>query len=141
MKKLFFGIVNWLSDFIYKNWPLYERKPVSEKDINKMSLNDLMLKKESERDYLYAGIPIILTLLWVIASIDNLWRDSLFIVLLVIVSVNLTVAVEEKKENIKIYDKLISKKMKEQEDKDEKYKKEMLKYLSNIEKGLNDNNK
>ena len=120
---------------------MYERKPVSEKDINKMSLNDLMLKKESERDYLYAGIPIILTLLWVIASIDNLWRDSLFIVLLVIVSVNLTVAVEEKKENIKIYDKLISKKMKEQEDKDEKYKKEMLKYLSNIEKGLNDNNK
>lgn len=67
---------------------------------------------------------------------DNfLWKLSFFILLLIAL-INLTVAIEEKKENIKIYDKFISKKLKEQKNKEEKYEKEIINYLKEINNNL-----
>ena len=73
--------------------------------------------------------------------LDDLWRKSWFTFLLLIVWVNVAVALQEKKENIKIYDKVIIKKLKEKREDDKKYQKEILKSLKNIEKRLNDNDK
>lgn len=141
MKKLWFYILDKLWDFIYKHRNLYERKPVYAKDLKNKSLEELLLLKDSERDFLSLNVPIVLWIFWVIFIFDDfLWKISFFILFLIAL-VNLTVAVEEKKENIKIYDKLISKKMQEQKRKEEKHKKEILKYLNNIEKELNDNKK
>ena len=141
MKKIWFYILDKLRDFIYKHRNLYERKPIYEKNLKNKSLDKLLLLKESERDFLSLNVPIVLWIFWVIFIFDNfLWKISFFILFLIAL-VNLTVAVEEKKENIRIYDKLISKKMKDQERKEENYKKEILKYLNNIEKELNDNKK
>ena len=140
MKKLRF-YVDKLRDFIYKHWNLYERKPVYEKKLKNKSLNELILLKESERDYLSLNIPIALGILWAMTILDDFWWKSWCVFFLLIVWVNIAVALEEKKENIKIYNKFINKELKKKEKSEEKYKKEILKYLSNIEKGLNDNGK
>lgn len=132
MKKLWFNTGEILRNFIYNNRLFYKKRPAIEENLKKESLNDLILLKETERDYLSLNVPIALGILWAMTVLDDFWWKLCFIFLLLIVWVNIAVALEEKKENIKIYDKLISKKMKEQEDKDEKYKKEMLKYLEKI---------
>lgn len=141
MKKLWFSILDKLRDFIYKHRNLYERKPVHEKNLKNKSLDELTLLKESEHDYLSLNIPIVLGSLWAMTVLDDLWRKSWFTFLLLIVWVNVAVALQEKKENIKIYDKVIIKKLKEKREDDKKYQKEILKSLKNIEKRLNDNDK
>ena len=141
MKKLWFYILDKLRDFIYKHRNLYERKPVYEKDLKNKSLDELILLKESERDYLSLNIPIVLGILWTMTVLDDFWWKSWFIFLLIIVWVNVAVALQEKKENTKIYNKIINQKLKEKREDDKKYQKEILKYLKNIEKRLNDNGK
>lgn len=132
MKKIWFNIGEILWNFIYNNRLFYKKRPAIEEDLKKESLNDLIFLKETERDYLSSNVSIVLGIFWVMFVFDDsLWKIAFFILFLIAL-VNLTVAVEEKKENIKIYNKLISKKMKEQERKEEKYKKEMLKYLEKI---------
>jgi len=141
MKNLWSWTGEIIRNFIYKHRLFYKKRPVFEKDLKKESLDNLISLKEAERDYLSSNVTIVLWIFWVIFIFDNfLWKISFFILFLIAL-VNLTVAVEEKKENIRIYDKLISKKMKDQERKEENYKKEILKYLNNIEKELNDNKK
>ncbi len=138
MKKLWFYILDKVRDFIYKHRNLYKRKPVYEKDLKNKTLDELILLKESEHDYLSLNIPIALGILWAMTVLDHFWWKSWFVFFLLIVWVNIAVALEEKKENIKIYNKFINKEFKKKEKSEEKYKKEILKYLSNIEKGLND---
>jgi hypothetical protein len=60
---------------------------------------------------------------------------------LFITLVNIWVAIEEIKENIKIYDKVIKRKLKAQRKNEEEYKKDIIRYLKDIEKGLNNKGK
>lgn len=132
MKKLWSWTSEIIRDFIYKHWLFYEKRPVFEKDLKKESLDNLISLKEAERDYFSLNIPLALGIFSVIFIFDDfLWKISFF-ALFLIVLVNLAVAIEEKKENIKIYDKVINEKLKEQKRKEEKYKKEILKYLKKI---------
>lgn len=134
MKKLWFYILDKLRDFIYKHRNLYERKPIYEKNLKNKSLDELLILKESERDYLSLNIPIILGILWAMTTINDFKWKLCFIFLLAIIWVNIAVALEEKKENIKIYNKVISKKLKEKREDEEKYQKEILDYLKLISK-------
>lgn len=132
MKKIWFNIGEILWNFIYNNRLFYKKRPAIEEDLKKESLNNLIFLKETERDYLSSNVTIALGIFWVIFIFDDfLWKISFFILFLIAL-VNLTVAVEEKKENIKIYDKVINEKLKEQERKEEKYKKETIRYLKKI---------
>jgi hypothetical protein len=54
-------------------------------------------------------------------------------VVLIIICVNISVAFKEKRENIEIYNKVILKKMKEHDKKEEKFKKDVLQYLKQSE--------
>lgn len=141
MKKLWSWTGEIIRNFIYKHRLFYKKRPVFEKDLKKESLDNLISLKEAERDYLSSNVTIVLWIFWVIFIFDNfLWKISFFILFLIAL-VNLTVAVEEKKENIRIYDKVINEKLKVQNEKNDRYQKEILRYLKNIEKGLNDNDK
>lgn len=98
----------------------------------------MILLKDAEHDYLSLNVPTALWILWIIFIFDNFLWKFCFFVLFIVVLVNLAVAFEEKKENIKVYDKVINKKLKDQNEKNDRYQKEILRYLKNIEKGLND---
>lgn len=123
-------------NFIYKWWPLYDKKPVSEKELKHKSLDELILLKESERDFLSIKIPIIIGILWVMLSINNaFWRGCMIVVLVVSV-VNIWVAHEDKKKNIEIYNKVILEKTEEKNKKEEKYRKEISSYLNEISESI-----
>lgn len=125
-----------LEKFIYENRPLYTKNSVSEKDLDNKSLNELLLLKESERDYLSLNVPTALAIIWLMFIFDDFLWKLWFFILLIIVLVNLAIAVEEKKENISIYNKVINKKLKEKESKEEKYKKEISSYLKSISENI-----
>ena len=123
-------------DFIYKWRPLYNKKPISENDLKNKSLDELILMKESERDFLSINIPIVIGILWIMFSInDVIWKVCMLVVL-VIFSVNIWVAHEEKKKNIETYNKVILEKTEEKNMKEEKYRKEIASYLKEICDGI-----
>ena len=81
----------------------------------------------------FCRIPVILWILWIMTFFDNLFWKIWFFLLLVIILVSVSVAFENKKENIKIYNEILVEKLKSKNKFDEKYKNEILKYLKNIE--------
>ncbi len=134
----YFIMKKWSSDdllqkFIYNSRPLYKKNPVYEKDIKDKSVNKLIILKESEHDYLSINIPLALWLLWILTLFNNIVFKIIIIVVLIIICVNISVAFKEKRENIEIYNKVILKKMKEHDKKEEKFKKDVLQYLKQSE--------
>ena len=119
-------------DFIYKWWPLYNKKPILEDDLKNKSLDELILMKESERDFLSINIPIVIGILWIMFSINDVVWKVCMLVILVIFAVNIWAAHEDKKKNIEIYNKIILKKTEEKNKKEEKYRKEISNYLRRI---------
>lgn len=141
MKNLIFKLFEKFRNFIYKKWPLYKKKPINEKFLKNKSIDELQLSKQAEHDFLSLNIPIIIWTLWAISFFDNIYRKYWLLFVLFITLVNIWVAIEEIKENIKIYDKVIKRKLKAQRKNEEEYKKDIIKYLKDIEKGLNNKGK
>jgi hypothetical protein len=109
----------------------YNTNPVDEKELEKKTLDELVLKKWEELNIFTTDIPVLVTIWVALFTYQySIWY-GIWITLLVCVIVEwYIVAVRNTtKDNIKKYDKAILKKMKEEREENEKYKKEVLKYL------------
>ena len=137
MKNQLFEFYDDLWNLIYEKWPLYEKKPIHKKNLKNKSIDEIKFLKEEAHDYLTNNIPEILTIFWLVLTINILRIKFIFIILLIIVGVNIWVAQEEKENNIKIYNEILSEKLKEKKDDEKKYQNDILKYLKRIEKWLN----
>ena len=113
----------------------YKTTPIDEKELEKKSLDELVLEKGEQLNIFSTDIPVLVTI-WVALFTYQytLQPYAIWIFLIVcifiewwIVSVRNTT-----KDNIKKYDKAILQKMKEEREENEKYKKEILKYLKKI---------
>lgn len=120
-------------NFIYQKCPLYKKNLVNKEDLKNKTIDEIILMKENENSFLSYNIPVILWILWIMTFFDNLFWKIWFFLLLVIILVSVSVAFENKKQNIKIYNEILVKKLKSKNKFDEKYKNEILKYLKNIE--------
>lgn len=109
----------------------YKTNPVDEKELEKKSLDELVLEKEEQLNYFNTDIPIMVTIWVALFTYQySIWY-GIWITLLVCVIIEwYIVAVRNTTvENIKKYDKVILEKMKEERKENEKYRKEVLKYL------------
>lgn len=122
----------WIPKFLLKN------AIVEEKNLTNKSLDELLVLKDEEHDFLSINIPILVAIWIAILPIKDLWNWRtllIYYLIWIIISFYIIEVNEVAKKNMKLYNKVISKKMKEQRDREEEYKKEISSYL----KGINEN--
>lgn len=105
-----------------------------EKNVEKLSLQELIFAKEVQRDYISQNIPISLSA-FALTTVSwkegiSLWMSLIFIWLIVFLIYNYSVA----KKNIETYNIAIIKKMKESLEEESKYREEILLLLKSIQK-------
>ena len=130
------------------------KKELTEEDLKNKSLEELILLKDEEHDFLSINIPIIVSCLGIIASVDltlnpQIWEQyprapicvwGMLIIFIILLSLTLR-AISKKhkkvKKNLRIYDKVILKKLKELRKSDEEFKNRVINSLEEIQKKLN----
>lgn len=108
---------------------------VEEKDLINKSLDELILLKDEEHDFLSINIPILAAIWIALLPMKNSWNWRIlfcYYLARAVMSFYVIEVNEIAKKNMKTYNKVISRKMKEQKDKDEVYKKLISNYLQKI---------
>lgn len=123
----------WIPKFLLKN------AIVEEKILTNKSLDELLVLKDEEHDFLSINIPILVAIWIAILPIKDLWNWRtllIYYLIWIIISFYIIEVNEVTKKNMKIYNKVISNKMKEQRDMEEDYKKEISGYLKGISENI-----
>lgn len=108
---------------------------IKEKDLLSKDIEELMLLKDEEHDFLSINIPILVAIWIALLPVKDLWNwwGILFYYLLwIIISFYIIEVNEISKKNMKVYNEVIGEKLKEQEKENDEYKKEILKYMEKL---------
>lgn len=108
---------------------------IKEKDLLSKDIEELMLLKDEEHDFLSINIPILVAIWIALLPVKDLWNwwGILFYYLLwIIISFYIIEVNEISKKNMKVYNEVISEKLKEQKKENDEYKKEILKYMEKL---------
>ncbi len=118
---------------------LQKNDTVKEKDLEDKNLEELMLLKDKEHDFLSINIPILVAIWIASLPVKDSWHRLITLLYYLawaafsfyVIEVN-----EISKKNMKVYNKVITKKLREQKNENDEYKKEIAEYLKEIKENL-----
>ncbi len=112
---------------------------VKEKDLMNKDIEELMILKDAEHDFLAINIPILVAIWIASLPVKDSWQLTvtlLYYLLWMAFSFYVIEVNEISKKNMKVYNKVITKKLREQKNENDEYKKEIAEYLKEIKESL-----
>ena len=140
-------MIKWIKKFFF----ITNEKVVNENSLKNKSLEELITLKDEEHDFLSINIPMIISGFWIMISAilsmnPKIWEQYpqvpkciswiliWFIIRMYIILRNITKEREIIKQNLKIYDKEIFKRLRQYKKDDDEYKEKITDILDEIRK-------